>query len=121
MRLRLRYFFRFLMKQKLSKTEIIDLVYNNTPNIQLKQVDLIVNSFLRILSEKLKEGCSIEMRGFGSFDLLPPIARQIKENAEKKYRVKFKAGKDLRENLPKIKPESAANCNKNGADTDEKS
>ncbi len=94
------------MKQKLSKTEIIDLVYNNTPNIQLKQVDLIVNSFLKTVTEKLKEGSCIEMRGFGSFEILPAMVRKVKQgdsnSGAKKYRVKFKPGKDLRENIKKI-------------------
>ncbi len=96
------------MKQKISKTQLIDSVYNSVPNVQLKQVDAIVNAFLNEASNKLSQGVALEMRGFGSFEILASKSniKDIDENtgkANKTYRVKFNAGKKLKENLKKLK------------------
>ncbi len=95
------------MKQKISKTQLIDEVYNSIPGIQLKQVDVVVNSFLDKVSQALSQGNFVEMRGFGSFDVLPSAVRQTgvgDDSLEKKksYRVKFKPGKKIKENIQKI-------------------
>ncbi len=93
------------MKQKISKTQLIDLVYDSVKGVQLKQVDAVVNSFLEKLSDALSNGSSVEMRGFGSFDVVPSKSR-IKTDSENKnkksWRVKFKAGKKLKANVKKI-------------------
>ncbi len=92
------------MKQKKSKTQLIDSVYNTIPDIQLKQVELVVNTFLEKVSETLAEGVSVEMRGFGSFEVVRPASKQnangdSEPTKKRSHRIKFNAGKKLKEQV----------------------
>lgn len=95
------------MKQKHTKIDIIDSVYRNNPQYQLKQVQGIVNLFLDELSLRLRKGVPVEIRGLGSFDF---TVLKGKENARNpktgeiiptrdRCKIRFRPGKELKESL----------------------
>lgn len=116
-RLGLRYFFIVYqicslvkMKQKRSKIDIIDSVYRNNPQYQLKQINAIANLFLNELSVLLQQGIPVEIRGLGSFDFAVLHGRNNARNPKTgeavltadRCKVRFKPGKELKEALHKI-------------------
>ena len=84
------------MKQKRSKIDIIDSVYRNNPQYQLKQINAIANLFLDELSVLLQQGIPVEIRGLGSFDFA------VLHGRKNRCKVRFKPGKELKEALHKI-------------------
>lgn len=95
------------MKQKYTKIDIIDSIYRNNPQYQLKQVQDITNLFLDELSLLLKKGVPVEIRGLGSFDFAvlkeqenarnPKTGEMIQTPA--RCKIRFRPGKGLRESL----------------------
>ena len=106
-----------VMKKKRSKVDIIDSVYRNNPQYQLKQINAIANLFLDELSVLLQQGIPVEIRGLGSFDFAVLHGRKNARNPKTgetvltadRCKVRFKPGKELRESLNKINPEESDN------------
>ena len=105
------------MKEKRSKIDIIDSVYRNHRQYQLKQINAIANLFLDELSVLLQQGIPVEIRGLGSFDFAVLHGRKNARNPKTgeavltadRCKVRFKPGKELRESLNKINPEESDN------------
>ena len=73
------------------------------PELQVKDVELVLNCILGQLANAIVQGERVEIRGFGSFDLHcrpPRIARNPKTgeaiNLPVKVVVHFKPGKEMR-------------------------
>lgn len=90
----------------MTKSELIDDIALQTPEIQRRDVELIVNTILQTMSDALAQGQRIEIRGFGSF--VPKLrrgraARNPRTGAEvkvpEKYVPFFSVGKELRERI----------------------
>ena len=100
----------FKMKKKRSKIDIIDSVYRNNPQYQLKHINAISNLFLDELSMLLQQGIPVEIRGLGSFDFAVLHARKNARNPKTgetvltadRCKVRFKPGRELKEALHKI-------------------
>ncbi len=98
------------MKKKRSKIDIIDSVYRNNPQYQLKQINSIANLFLDELSVLLQKGIPVEIRGLGSFDFTVLHGRKNARNPKTgetvltadRCKIRFKPGKELKEALNKI-------------------
>ena len=98
------------MKKKRSKVDIIDSIYRNNPQYQLKQINSITNLFLDELSMLLQQGIPVEIRGLGSFDFAVLHARKNARNPKTgetvltadRCKIRFKPGKELKEALNKI-------------------
>ncbi len=80
------------------------------PELNEMQAQEIVNDIFELKSKTLVEGRRIEIRDFGSFSVkyIPPKDAYNPKTREKiitrpKYRVQFKAGKELREALIEAK------------------
>lgn len=89
-----------------TKSELIDDIALQTPEIQRRDVELVVNTILQTMTDALSEGQRIEIRGFGSF--VPKLrrsraARNPRTGAEvkvpEKYVPFFTVGKELRERI----------------------
>ncbi len=99
------------MKQKQTKSSLIDFIYRNNPDYRLKDVKSIVDDFLAAVTDSLKDGQNVEIRGLGTFDLPLVKARKNAHNPrtgekisiKSHYRVKFKPSSDLREAVKQIK------------------
>ena len=90
----------------MTKTELIQKLYENNPQLQLKDVDACTRIILDAISEYLARGDRIEVRGFGSFSLNyrpPRKSRNPKSGASvmvpAKHVPHFKAGIELRERV----------------------
>ena len=88
------------------KSELILAISKNKPDIPERDVEQCVNSMLGYMSNILKEGGRIEIRGFGSFSLhyrKPRSAHNPKTGkrlvTDAKYSPHFKPGKELKEDV----------------------
>lgn len=95
-----------MQKNKVTKFDIVDAVYEKN-NCDKKTIQLIVDSFLDEVKESLKDASTIELRGFGTFEVRlrkgKKSARNPK-NGEKvtvppHYVVAFRAGQDLKSSV----------------------
>lgn len=87
----------------MNKSEFIDILVNKRPNLQVKQVQMAVNSIVEQLTHTLANGERIEIRGFGSFAVKqrdahtgrnPKTGQTVLIN--EKQVIRFKAGQELR-------------------------
>jgi integration host factor subunit beta len=91
---------------RMTKSELIELLSRKQNHLAYKDVELVVKSLLEQMSQGLSTGERIEIRGFGSFSLHfrpPRVGRNPKtgESVELpgKYVPHFKPGKELRERV----------------------
>ncbi len=90
----------------LIKSQLIAEISQKLPHLPEKDIALAINTLVEQMSEILKQGGRIEIRGFGSFSLhyRPPRRAHNPKTGEKlmtepKYAVHFKPGKELRERI----------------------
>jgi integration host factor subunit beta len=88
---------------KRTKSDIVDAIYEKTGS-DLKEVRAIVDIFLDMTKEALEVGQSVELRGFGTFEIRARKGRAKARNpktgeivsVEDHAVVAFRAGKDLK-------------------------
>jgi integration host factor subunit beta len=90
----------------MTKSELIVQLAQRFPQLVAKDAEDAVNMIHDAMTQALKEGKRIEIRGFGSFCLnhRPPRVGRNPKSGEKvripeKYIPHFKAGKELRERV----------------------
>ncbi len=90
----------------MTKSELIEALAKQQPNLAIKDVELVVKCILEQMSQSLSNGDRIEIRGFGSFSLHyrpPRMGRNPKTGGSvalsSKYVPHFKPGKELRERV----------------------
>ena len=88
------------------KSELVTKLANQYPNILRRDIEKIVNIIFDEISEALRRGENIEIRGFGSFSLhyrVPRIGRNPKTGTpvalSGKHVPHFKPGKELRDRV----------------------
>jgi len=73
------------------KSELVRALHEKLPQLQARDVELIVNCLLKHMADAIARGERIEIRGFGSFDLHhrpPRIARNPRTGETVIYRLK---------------------------------
>ncbi|MDD5272065.1 MAG: integration host factor subunit beta [Methylovulum sp.] len=90
----------------MTKSELIEALAKQQPNLAMKDVELAVKCIIEKMNEALSTGERIEIRGFGSFSLHmrpPRVGRNPKTGESvtlsKKYVPHFKPGKELRDRV----------------------
>ena len=90
----------------MTKSDLIERVAVKVPHISKKDTETVVNTIFDCMTESLRKGDRIEIRGFGSFGLnyRPPRVGRNPKTGEKvqvprKYVPHFKAGKELKERI----------------------
>lgn len=90
----------------MTKSGLIERVAEQTPHISKKDTEVVVNTIFDSMTEALRNGERIEIRGFGSFGLNYRPARTGRNpksgervQVPEKYVPHFKAGKELRERV----------------------
>lgn len=64
----------------MNKSELIREVHERTDKkLTLKELDLMVNTMLEIMSEKLKQGEEIQLADFGTFSVASKSIKSLKE------------------------------------------
>jgi integration host factor subunit beta len=92
----------------LNKSDLIEALAAKLPNLAGRDVEVIVNTIFDSMTDSLRRGERIEIRGFGSFEVRirkPRIGRNPKtgnavEVGERMVPF-FKVGKELRERVNK--------------------
>jgi nucleoid DNA-binding protein len=92
-----------MFSNKKTKSDIVDRIYEKS-GFELKDVRSIVDSFLDELKLALEEGKSVELRGFGTFEIRERKGRQKARNpktgeivsVEDHAVVAFRSGKELK-------------------------
>ena len=95
----------------MTKSQLIELIAEKAPHVPPRRVEAIVNAVFECMTESLKAGERIELRGFGCFGVKSRPAR-IGRNPKtggavslpRRVAVSFAAGKELRERLNREPP-----------------
>ncbi|MDR3311524.1 MAG: integration host factor subunit beta [Spirochaetaceae bacterium] len=90
--------------EKVTKVELVESVYQNT-GVEKKVIQVMVESVLTEIKNSLKAGATLELRGFGTFEVRlrkgREKARNPKTGAALKVRphyvAAFRPGKDLKQ------------------------
>ncbi len=90
----------------MNKSDLINSLANSAKHISLKDMEVIVNEIFSSMTDSLKEGTRIEIRGFGSFEVRERKSR-VGRNPKSGEKVQvgprrvpfFKVGKELRERI----------------------
>ena len=93
----------------MTKSELVDKLVESNGILTRKESEVIISLVFDSMSEALKEGEKVEIRGFGSFTVRDREAREAR-NPKSGELVKipskktpfFKTGKDLRERVNNI-------------------
>lgn len=92
----------------LNKSDLIEMLTKKLPSMAGRDVEVIVNTIFDSMTDALRRGDRIEIRGFGSFEVRtrrPRLGRNPKTGASVdvgERRVPFfKVGKELRERVNK--------------------
>ncbi len=90
----------------MTKSDLIERLFNEYPHIPAKSVESAVKEIIEQMADTLAQGERIEIRGFGSFSLhyrAPRTGRNPKTGETVqltgKYVPHFKPGKELRERV----------------------
>ena len=90
----------------MNKSELIQIVASKLPNLAAKDVEIIVNNIFDCMTDSLRKGGRIEIRGFGSFEVRerkPRLGRNPKTGDNVQVGLRrvpfFKVGKELKERV----------------------
>lgn len=90
----------------MTKSELIEVVAAKVANFSRKDIEIIVDTLFKSMTDTLSKGSKVEIRGFGSFKIKKREGRQGRnpksgENIfiEPKKVPFFKAGKEIRERI----------------------
>ena len=98
---------------KYTKADIVDAVYNKT-GINRKEVRDLMDSITEEIMDALRKGYTIELRGFGTFEVRIRKGRKKARNPKtgellsvnSHGTVAFRAGRDLKKDVWNIKQEN---------------
>ena len=90
----------------MTKSGLIEEVSERTPHISKKDTEIVVNTIFESMTDALKKGERIEIRGFGSFQVKVREAREGRNpktgdevHIPAKRTPFFKVGKELKEKV----------------------
>lgn len=90
----------------MNKSDLINALSGRVKHISLKDMEIIVNEIFNSMTDSLRQGDRIEIRGFGSFEVRkrePRIGRNPKSGEKVSVGARkvpfFKVGKELRERI----------------------
>jgi integration host factor subunit beta len=93
----------------INKKQLVDLISSNQDQLSHKDVELSIKTIFESMSDSLKKGNRIEIRGFGSFGLRyrksrlgrnPKSGESVK--IKNRYVPHFKPGKEFRETIKDV-------------------
>jgi integration host factor beta subunit len=95
----------------MTKSGLIESVAEKTPHISKKDTEVVVNTIFDAMTDALRRGERIEIRGFGSFQVKVREARDGRNpktgemvNIPAKHTPFFKVGKELKEMVDRTDP-----------------
>ena len=99
-----------MSEKKVTKSDLVDAVYKST-DVEKQLVSKVVDSLLLQMRESLETGSTIELRGFGTFEIRLRKGRSVARNpktgeklsVEPHYVAAFRAGQILKDKLWSLK------------------
>ncbi|MBE6354468.1 HU family DNA-binding protein [Treponema sp.] len=99
--------------KKITRADLVESVYQNT-SCERKVIQVIVESFIEQLKINLAAANTVELRGFGSFDIRLRKGREKARNPKTgeilsvapRYTAVFKPGQELKKQLSDIPVDS---------------
>ena len=98
-----------MKKATITRSELIDTLFEKQPHLAHRDVELAVKAVLDRMGSAFEEGERIEVRGFGSFSLhfrSSRIGRNPKTgdavHVDDKFSPHFKPGKELKERVDSV-------------------
>ena len=99
-----------MSEKKVTKSDLVDAVYKST-DVEKQIVSKVVDSLLLHTREELEKGSTIELRGFGTFEVRLRKGRAVARNpktgeklsVEPHYVAAFRAGQILKDKLWNLK------------------
>lgn len=92
--------------QALTKSELIERIFERHPSLTNRDAEVAVNEILRTTISALSHGVRVEVRGFGSFSLKYRAAREGRNprtgepvSIPAKFIPFFRAGKEIRKQM----------------------
>ena len=102
----------------MTKSGLIEAVADKTPHISKKDTEIVVNTIFDSMTQALKNGERIEIRGFGSFQVKVREAREGRNpktgepvHISAKRTPFFKVGKELKEMVDAVPIEAVQDDN----------
>jgi integration host factor subunit beta len=102
----------------MTKSGLIEAVAERTPHISKKDTEIVVNTIFESMTEALRHGQRIEIRGFGSFQVKIREAREGRNpktgepvHISAKRTPFFKVGKELKEMVDKVPLDAVERAN----------
>ena len=93
----------------MNRSEIIEKLQQKYPKLKLEEIELIFNILIKKISDSLKEGKNIEIRGFGTISKKTNKEKYVRnpKTNEKIYKnqtfkLHFKIGKTLHKRLNEL-------------------
>ncbi len=90
----------------MTKSELVEKLVESNPMLTRREMELVVNTVFDSMTEALKSGEKVEIRGFGSFTIRERGAREARNpksgevvSIPAKKTPFFKTGKELRERV----------------------
>jgi integration host factor subunit beta len=101
--------------KKITKTELVDQIYEKT-GITRKDIKTVVDLTFEGVKQALSDGMTIELRGFGTFEIRRRKGRSVARNPKTGEPVSvtrhgiaaFRAGRELKQAVWNLKDESGA-------------
>ena len=98
------------MPNKVTKNDLVDAIYQKT-KCEKQVIQSVVDSFLMEVKSSLEEGSTIELRGFGTFELRLRKGREKARNpktgapvsVDPHYVAAFRSGQELKNALWDLK------------------
>ncbi len=99
-----------MSENKVTKSDLIDAIYKST-DLDKEDIQKVIDSFLLHTREALEEGNTIELRGFGTFEVRLRKGRAVARNpktgeklsVEPHYVAAFRSGQILKDKLWNLK------------------
>jgi integration host factor subunit beta len=99
-----------MSEKKVTKGDLVDAVYKST-DVEKQVIQKVVDSLLLHTREELEKGSTIELRGFGTFEVRLRKGRAVARNpktgeklsVEPHYVAAFRAGQILKDKLWNLK------------------
>ena len=99
-----------MLAKKVTKYDLVEAVYQNSKSIEKGQIQEVVDVFLGELKKSISKGCTIELRGFGTFEARLRKGRAVVRNPKTgqtssmpaHYVAAFRSGQELKNALSKL-------------------
>ena len=98
-----------MLSKKITKYDLVEAVYQNS-KYEKGQIQEVIEAFVDELKKSISKGCTIELRGFGTFEARLRKGRDVVRNPKTgqkssmppHYVAAFRSGQDIKKALAEL-------------------